>query len=214
MPTLKEISDNIAANLKASDDFGLKQRAKMLCIAARATLLRREYDRTKRFRSSAIQQIWCIPVIRVDESECCDFKTGCTVSRTEDKVPKMLQVKFEDTFNYVGSADLLSPLQYSFISPDRIPFMKFDKFTKGRIKYTLINDYIYIFNNPVNCKVISARYPLSNPLDINKFKKCDDKNCFDEDTNVFIDDDMSLTVEQMVMENIKGKDNSEIKIDE
>jgi hypothetical protein len=71
---------------------------------------------------------------------------GCTIVRTELKVPTPLRYKSDVPFLYVGVADLLKPRPFIYILPVELKYINSYKLNNRIPRYFYLNDYLYFIN--------------------------------------------------------------------
>lgn len=96
---------------------------------------------------SLFRKLPCIELVEVDKIEaCCDIKSGCTVMRTREKLPGVMEGAQGPLLRYVGSIDnsveayRTTPSLYNSMSKTTA-----FKYNKNKY-YWLIDGYIYIPN--------------------------------------------------------------------
>lgn len=96
---------------------------------------------------SLFRKLPCIELVEVDKVEaCCDIKSGCTIMRTREKLPGVMEGAQGPLLRYVGSIDnsveayRTTPSLYNSMSKTTA-----FKYNKNKY-YWLIDGYIYIPN--------------------------------------------------------------------
>lgn len=199
MPTLKEEQDSIAYYAGKPNDNILKEAIKYSILNNLSMLLRREYDKTKRFRSSAIYTLNCVELEKVSSTDCCSIDLGCEILKSTIKIPRPVIVKDLPDFNYVGGIDLTKERRLDYLMPSELEWFKHRTYTNKFPFYTYMNDYIYIFNT-LALKAIKVRYTPSNPLDL--FELGCGGDCFNLEDDVIIDADLAALIRPMVYQEI------------
>lgn len=133
----------------ASDDTRLSSRHIYSKLkSARSFLLTRELNKNKKLSERNIEYIECMPLQKALPYECPSIpKLGCTILRTECKIPKFISNKYGDYITSVTSIDG----SYTF-SPTTFEEKKYkaaNKYTSGAIDYYTKNDYLYITSKEV-----------------------------------------------------------------
>jgi hypothetical protein len=212
MPTLKQEIDSIAFYAGRINDTILKEAIKISYLNNLAMVLRREYDKTKSFRSSAIYTLKCVELSKVNSTDCCSTDLGCKILKTGIKIPRPIIVKDLPDFNYVGGIDLNNERRIDYILPSEIEWFKYRKYSSKLPYYTYMNDYIYVFNT-LTLKKIKVRYSPANPIEL--FELDCDASCFDTDEDVVIDPDLAAIVRPLIYNEIglaPLKENTEINV--
>lgn len=212
MPTLKEEVDSISYFAGKPNDNILKEAIKLSIVNSLSMLLRREYDKTKRFRSSAIYTLKCVDLKSVASTDCCGVDLGCKVLKTTIKIPRPIMVKDNPDFGYVGGIDLANAKSISYIMPSELEWFKYKKFGKKLPYFTYMNDYIYLLNIK-GVKSLKIIYSPANPLDV--FKLDCNKDCFDLESDVIIDADLAALIRPLVYQEIglvPNKEENEITV--
>lgn len=212
--TLTELAESICIPLGKEFDRLFLESVKSSILNARAALLKQEYLKTGNYNHQLIQTIKCIPLIKVNEIDCCTYD-GCTngiILRSKDEVPKTINYKDNSSsFIYVGRSDMRKSFHY--INVNEIEYIKDRAFTKNSIFYTLFNNYIWIYNTT---KITNFNISLvpENPLDVNKYNTCHcDNTC--EEQDIIIQRDMASQIETIVKNGFKQiAENKETTIDE
>jgi hypothetical protein len=148
----------------------------------RAMFIRRDYARNG-FNSRHIEQdLGCIRIEKVDASKCCSLPIGCAVYRTELPIPKTVRYNFEEAITHVG--DVTGIGRIPMVSSSTVKFLPYDKYTKGKHKAYMIEDFLYIYNAE-GLEFINVRGVFENPEDVAKFGDCGDQGCYDDTIHDF-----------------------------
>lgn len=211
---LEQLTDIIAIELKDPNNNTLKEVIRNLIISSRSKLIRDEFHKTREFPQAAVIPVNCIPMVEVPSTECCSVNLGCTVLRTSYKIPRPIEVKDTTNFNYVGSINHLSSkaTEFGYIKPEQISRLKYRKFTSGKIYYTWLADYIYVFNAPA-LEDITIRYVPVNFLDVMALKTCALIACV-EDSDFIIEAHWEDLITKMILPKLANTPTSEIKVND
>jgi len=212
MPILKQEIDSIAFFAGKIHDTILKQAIKISYLNNLSLLLRREYDKTKSFRSSAIYTLKCVDLNKVNSTDCCSTDLGCKILKTSIKIPRPIIVKDVPDFNYVGGIDLNNERRIDYILPSEIEWFKYRKLTSKIPYFTYMNDYIYVFNI-LSLKKIKVRYTPANPIEL--FELDCSPSCFDTEEDIIIDNDMAALVRPLIYQElglVAKRDNPEVNV--
>ena len=101
-------------------------------------------------------------------------------------------------FDYVGDPDKHDA--YTYTTPDQLPWIvKYSKYTSARPKYFYTNGYIYIYNEE-DLEYIGIRGLWPDQRQLNLFK-CNGANCYTDDDQYDVPDDIINTIVQDVLKN-------------
>lgn len=193
MSKLSVIRDTIAGNYGKPFDHEFKNRVQEIVISARVEAMRRYMDK-EGFTDNFIHQIDCTPTQKVDIAECCNVDLECNITRTKFKMPKPIRTtKFLYDYQYVGSIDGMRP--FGYIRPEQIPYMLKTRNLGKSIRWTRLNDYIYIFNG--NPPQIRLRGAIANPFELVNLEDCSGNNCIDD---IDISDDITTVIYKLSYE--------------
>ncbi len=148
MTTIGEAISRVRNVIKAStmDSFVTDRVIYSLIQKYAKMYIKRESNISSRARfGSLFKRLPCVPLIEVDKVEaCCDVKSGCTIMRTKDKLPGILEGPQGVLLRSVSSIDnsievyRTTPALYSGMTKTSA-----FKYNKNRY-YWYMNDYIYI----------------------------------------------------------------------
>ena len=170
--TLDEIAYNILNLLRggrsSNDELISTDQIKFNIQHYRAMLIRRDYARNGYVSKTIEQDLGCIGLEAADMSKCCgvDLPTGCTVYRTDRKLPKTVRFNLTDAFTFIGKPNGASTIPY-------------DKYTSRLTRYYVIDEYIYVYE-PNGLEAINIRGVFEDPKEVGQFATCDDEFCYDE----------------------------------
>lgn len=209
---LEQLTDIIAIELKDPNNNTLKEVIRNLIISNRSKLIRDEYHKTREFPQGAIISANCIPLVEVPSTECCNIDLGCTILRTSYKIPRPIEVKDTNNFNYVGSINHMSKnaTEFGFIRPEQINRLFTRKFTSKKIFYSWLNDYIYIINNAA-LEDITIRYVPVDFLEVMELRTCTNAPCVD-DSDFIIESHWEDLITKMIIPKLLNSPTSEIKV--
>lgn len=208
---LDELTDIIAFELKNPDDAVLKEIIKNLIITSRAILIRQEFNKTRVFPESAVLTIRCLPIIEVNSTECCNIDLGCKIIRTEDKLPRLIEVKDTVSFTYVGGVVQFGADEFGYLKPEEVGYIKYRKYSRTRGFYTYLNDYLYIFNKPA-LEALTVRGPFANLIELANLRSCDNTPCFNIESTIPIEDHWEDAITKMIMMKLQKPIDSEIAV--
>jgi hypothetical protein len=147
----------------------------------RAQLIKQESNKGYTADPNIIQEINCVSLVQVDKGECCEV-TGCTIYRTAEKIPSVIELHHKQLITRIGSIDK-TQIPFDFVDYAMVPYLGSSKFTTQRPKvFTMNNNGYYYFILPVELEgleKISIQGVFEDPLEINKFPSCESATCYD-----------------------------------
>lgn len=136
-----EITDRVIFNL-------LNSYAKILI--KRETNLRKLWNSPNIFTS-----LECVKMVEAPLSECCDYKSPCTVSRSSVKIPLISEGIFGLLVQHVFSP---GKKKFEYASPDRyMNILKLGLKNTSNL-YWVYNDYLYTSDSNIEYVDISAHF--------------------------------------------------------
>lgn len=148
----------------------------------RAVFIRRDYAKNG-FSSRHIEQdLGCVQVIPVDASKCCKLPIDCTVYRTFLEIPKTIRYNFSEAISYVGTISGTETIP--MVNSNTIKWLPYDKYTKGKMKAYMIDNYLYIYNAE-GIEAINIRGVFEDPQAVSAFDLCEAGGCYDDSKNDF-----------------------------
>jgi hypothetical protein len=150
MTTIGDAISRVRNIVKAAkEDPFLTDRLIFSLIIKHAQLLMKQQDSLNQLLKfqSFFKTLPCLELIEVDKVEaCCDIRSGITIKRTKDKLPKLMEAIFGPLVRTVSSIDgsqmvyMTYPAMYSSLT-------KSSSFKYNKNKYFwYINDYLYFPN--------------------------------------------------------------------
>lgn len=115
----------------------------------------------------------CIKMIPVSSIQCkCFSHLGCTIYRSEKKLPKILNSLSKHIIEWVMKLDnnyIIEPTSRS-----EALYNKGNKYTKDKLKYVIENGYLYI-NSEASPGMIAMKAVFNDPIETNIFNEdnCD-----------------------------------------
>jgi hypothetical protein len=153
----------------------------------RAMFIRRDYARNG-FTSRHIEQdLGCIKLEKVDASKCCSLPISCAVYKTIQPIPKTVRFNFEEAITHVGDVTGIGTIP--MVNSNTIKFLPYDKYTKGKYKAYMIEDFLYIYNAE-GLEYINIRGVFEDPTDVSKFGDCAGSGCYNDNSDFPIPMDM------------------------
>jgi hypothetical protein len=139
----------------------------------RAQYLRQDQTKNWFDMDTIYQDLGVLKMIQVDSSECCAFESGCTIYRTEQKIPSLLRFSLRHAIK-LNAIDKRK--RFELVLPERFDFI-------GYIKFGRLTEPVYYLNGYIYSKelfALNARAALANPEDAKGFI-CADGPCFTDD---------------------------------
>jgi hypothetical protein len=133
---------------------------------------------------------------------------GCTILRTTYKIPKPVTARHKDLLK-VYTLDMQ---EIPYINPADNKTLQYDEIRRGKLHYSIVNDYVYIWNgDPTNIvpRVILVNGYFTDPSDWANITACDAEGnetttCFDIFTSDYpLDEDLAYPAYQLVLELLK-----------
>ena len=162
----------------------------------RAMFIRRDYTRNGFVSRHVEQDLGCVPVELVDASKCCNLSSTCIVYRSVKPIPKTIRYNFEEAISYVG--DITGTGTIPLINSNTIKWLPYDKYTKGKMKAFMIDNFMYIYNAQ-GLEVINIRGVFEDPEEIVAFTLCDGTQCYNDDSYFPIPMDMLSLINQGIL---------------
>lgn len=172
MPSIRQVVGDIRSmNKLYSQDQSITDRAISRELRTTASLLiKRETDRRKLFNTQTIfTKISCISMCEVPLSSCCDYKSDCTIRKSQCKIKGIADLgtfgmAIQGVFNIEGSK------KYSEVSPTRYTnLLKLN--TPGKENYFWVDGDGYIFVTDPNVEAINLIAYFADDL------KLEGENC-------------------------------------
>ena len=163
----------------------------------RAMFIRRDYQKNV-FNSRHIEQdLGCIKLERVNASKCCNMPATACVYRSIQPIPKTIRYNFSEAITYVG--DISGMGRIPLIDSNTIKYIPYDKYTKGKYKAYMIEDFMYVYNAD-GLEYINIRGVFEDPEEVAKFGDCAGEVCYDDSQHDFpISMDMIQLINSGVM---------------
>lgn len=172
-------------NHKISDDIDIDESQVIYhWNNQRALWLKNEYNKPGSMIDPYTEQdLGCLTLATADAAECCDISSGCTILRTEVKIPRTIQLHSGPAITRVGLVNKLT-VPFSFTNYQKAIYTMNGKYTgKKGVFVFLLNGYMYLVTKDPYIQLmdyINVRGVFENPMDLTAFK-CDDAPCFSFD---------------------------------
>lgn len=147
---------------------------------------------------SFFKKLPCVELIEVDKIEaCCDIKSGITIRRTKDKIPRVMEASFGPLFRSVMSIDGSQEIYRTEPSHYRsLTLTSGYKYNKNKY-YWYLNDYLYFPNIPWDA--ISVEGIFQDDISAFSCDSCEDKCTPRQEQEFQIPDYMFAQIEQNVL---------------
>jgi len=163
----------------------------------RAMFIRRDYAKNGFVSRHVEQDLGCVAVKPVDASKCCNLPARCKVYRSVHPIPKTIRYNFEEAISYVGDTTGTSTIP--LVNSNTIKWLTYDKYTKGKMKAYMIDNFMYIYNAD-GLEMVNIRGVFEDPEDVARFDACYDGKCFDENIHEYpIPMDMLSLINQGIL---------------
>lgn len=216
MATLNEITYSTLEAAKGSsrysDDSQISiTHIEFLAVNNRAFLIRQDQSKGRSLSDNIIQTLPCVKVNQIDVSLCpCKVSTDCTIMRTENTIPRPIELHQKDLIAKVSGVDI-SSRGWSIISFARASVAGINKFTKENTKVFYHGGYIYILNPPAGLQYISIDMVLEDPREALAVLNCSGSPCYSSDSRFPISNYMLPLLKEMILKDLQIETN--VKID-
>jgi hypothetical protein len=170
-----------------------------------------------------VQSLGCVNLVIADQSECCEYPSGCKILRTEVEIPSVVDSNI-NLLTRVGPVNI-SEKSFQNVQFERVPYLN-NKFTNNIIKWFTINNsnYIYFVVNDdymkMGMEVVNIQGVFEDPELVGNFSDCKTGlSCFNSDSKypipestipilqeIIIKKFLAITVQQPID---KSNDNNE-----
>lgn len=181
METIERIAERVQSAYSKgvkSDDTRLSTRHIYNVISSvRKRLLVNKANKSHSLDQSTYATIPFIKMIPVSSVECDTFShLGCTIYRSEKKLPNILESKFGFLIEWVMPLDKKYTIDR--VNRDGERYSQFAKFTAKRKRYVIESDYLYIINIQ-SPKALTLRAVFSDSVQYHLYIKntCGKKDC-------------------------------------
>ncbi len=161
----------------------------------RAILIGQSLNKRDDINDSWIQYINCLEMEQVDASLCCLAPSDCTVTRSVLKIPSTIDT-WKD--NWIISVSGIDGTSIPKSNPIKQKYQQYNKYTKNDSSWYLIDDYLYIINNPY-LEVVRLAGIFEFPSDLNSFVNCEGQTCFSLDEDYPISLSMASQITDIVI---------------
>lgn len=195
--TLLTIAEIVAERAGRQQDIPFQDECADWAVAHRAIVLTSILSVRPQLKKQFSKAI-VVDLIEVNKDECesIDECTCSDVLKTKTTIPPTLKIG-PNPFDFVGSPG--GYVSYGWTTFGSEPFLACNKFTGKKTRHTLLNDYVYIFND-LNTERVRIEGVWNDPRELAKFS-CSGESfipCYSASDD-FIEDE---AVAQQVIERI------------
>lgn len=156
----------------------------------RAQIIKRELDNRKTLSRKFIQDLGCLALEEVDKADCCEYEWGCSILRTVEAIPNMIQSSF------IGLIDKQS--QIPFTTSTQANWSQNNRYTANMRKAYWQGNRIYLINGS-RLRAINVRGVFSDPLAAAELVDCDGKVCFSWDSEYPLPEEFIQPITDMIV---------------
>lgn len=151
-----------------SDDARLTYRhAYNKLLSSRAKYLIQKAKKRQQISTWCYQTLSCVKVIDVPITECpCLPISGCTVKRSEYKLPKPITGLINNNIDWILSLD--GSIRFDESTRAEMLHIKGNKYTSGNYRYVIDKGYAYFYGKNVP-RVVQVRMLCEDPVEAIKF---------------------------------------------
>lgn len=181
MITLNQIAsdiDNMAASGELAYAFRIEQEQVYFWIhEVRAMMISQAIAKRQSITDTWVQEISCVEMQQVDESECCLVNTGCMVLRSKEQLPRTIETVADNSIiRVVTSAGQIISKSNAF----EIKYNNYNRYTADKTQWFLKNGYLYVLNDKF-MKYINIYGLFEDPSELANYTSCTGKTCFNVD---------------------------------
>lgn len=179
----------------------------------RALYLRNEFNKNRTIDSRVIQDLGCVELETIDQSECAELcsslEIGCSIKRTKLTIPQTIERHNDTTIIRVAPVGRMN-ISFSFVPYQRAIFSGYGRFNKNRIFGFLWNEHVYIISNNNSTafrglKYINVQGVFEDPSLVSSFTTCTGTSCYSDENDYPLNDWMwnYIKIEVLKMIGIK-----------
>jgi len=144
----------------------------------RSQLISQALSKRDDINDSWIQYIPCVKLELADESECCEYPTGCSLLKSVKKLPSTIDT-WKD--NSIVSVTTMDNKMISKSNTFRARYQSNNKFTSQAKSWYIKDDYLYVINDKF-MEVVNVAGLFETPSDLEAFETCSGEQCFTLDS--------------------------------
>lgn len=141
---------------------------------ARAILIAQKLNKRDDIHDSWISHINCLEMEQVDASLCCLAPSDCKVLKSVLQLPSTIDT-YKD--NLILSVRTMDGSSISKSNPIKQKYQQYNKYTKNDPSWVVIDNYLYIINNPY-LEMVGIDLIVEYPSDLKRFVECDGESCW------------------------------------
>lgn len=175
--TIREAVSSVKSLFKfvSSDDLISDRAIANELKSAAIKYIRQQTNRRKLFASPNIfTTLNCIEMVNVPLSECCEYTSPCTISRSKYKIPKIAEGNYGLLVQGVFSINKTN--QYKESTANRYANYLRLKLNKKQNFFWIQDDYLYISDPDISALSISAYFEEDFDLELYQCQESD-KDC-------------------------------------
>jgi len=157
---VRDTTMQIVIPLNRNHDEDFLAMVDQMVIQARNKILKQRLDRRGFTHLQEVMQSVDIQLVNDDLIISPGYDT-CKVRRTKCKIPRAIRNNTPSRYYYLGTVDKMFPFEY--IQPHEFKYAKYRDFTQNVPMFTIINEYVYIFNAPT-LKLINIQALFEKPF--------------------------------------------------
>lgn len=196
MVTLRTLAENLAYKLGDQFNYTLQQSLTVDFIHWRALIIRRDLERNP-LSFNGFLNSFCVELEEADKSYCVGLPSNCTVMKSKEKIARPLRLKSNGRSNFYFVGDVNKSKNYVFANQNEIAYNCYLELQDNTIYYGFRNDYLIVYNNPLQCKVL-LEYIVDDPRDI---KSCDYPDILPEDLEFNLSSDLAAEISDIIYRN-------------
>ena len=199
MITLSQITSDIR-NIAASGELAYAFRVEDELIhfwihEVRAMMISQSIAKRQNITDTWVQEISCVPLVQVDESECCLVDTGCLVLRSETQLPHTIETVADNSIiRVVTSAGQIISKSNAF----EVKYNKYNRYTAKKTQWFLKNGYLYILNDQF-MEYINVYGLFEDPSELSNYTSCTGITCFSADDAYPVSNKMSNEITNYII---------------
>lgn len=205
-PSLNELAYSILNTIRGRSvitDVITTSQLKYHIKNTRAQLIKQDSNKGYSADSYIVQSLGCVDLILADKSECCNVNIGCTILRTKEPIPSVIELHHDQLWTRIGSVDFTQPA-FDFISYERVPYESAGRFN-NTVKAFLMNNNGFMYFLVPDTKLKLMKYAniqgvFEDPEDVSRFNNCNGTSCYSDSTPFPVKAWMANSIEKIVID--------------
>lgn len=161
----------------------------------RAILIGQSLNKREDINDSWIQYINCLSLEQVDSSLCCEAPSGCMVLKSVLRLPSTIDT-WKD--NWIISVEGMDGTSIPKSNRIKQKYQKYNKYTSKDKSWCVIDDYLYIINDPY-LQTVKVALLAEFPSELARFVNCSGTACFTNDSEYPISISMASTITDIIL---------------